>query len=482
MFDRNVPLIGDQWISDTSCGRVDHVNPSTGAVQAEVAIGGSREIDAAVRSGQAAQKQWMRMHPDQRRDALLRFSDLVDWNRAFFVQMTALESGIPVSQGDGFVDMALAWGRYYAGWIDKIEGSTFEAYPAGGTGMVRKEPYGVVGAIIPWNSPLVATHMKAIPALAAGNAVVLKPPSMTPFAALKLGELALEAGLPAGLLNVVPGDAEAGKALVCHPDVGKVSFTGGEVVAREVIRNSAETMKPLALELGGKSANMIFSDADLDAAVEFSVTRSCIALTGQGCNLPKRLMVHKDVYEDVVERVDRRVKAITQGIATDPATVMGPVINQSACDMILALSAKALSEGGRLLNGGRRCDGALKDGYFVEPTVFVDVSPDAHLAKQEVFGPVLAVIRFDSDEDAIRIANSTQYGLGGYVHTRDIQRAFKVSGQLKAGYISVNGTAGMTPNAPFGGYKQSGFGREGGPDGLHEFLQTKTVWFAHDPL
>jgi aldehyde dehydrogenase (NAD+) len=364
-----------------------------------------------------------------------------------------------------------------------VEGSTFEPYPARGLGYTKAEPYGIIGAIIPWNAPLIAVSMKVIPALAAGNAVILKPPTLTPFVALRFGELALEAGLPPGLLSVVPGDAEAGDALVRHPEVGKVSFTGGEAVARQVIAASAETLKPLALELGGKSANIIFADADLDTAVPMAVAMGCVQLSGQGCVLPTRLLVHDDVYDEVVARAAEVAGAFKIGVATDPATRMGPVISEAACARILGVIDKAKAERqGRLVHGGERCGGDLAPGYFIEPTVFADVAPDAGISRGEIFGPVLSILRVSDDDEAVRIANATPYGLGAYLHTRDLDRALNVSARLEAGYVSVNGFAGMTPNAPFGGYKQSGYGREGGHAGLEEFLQTKTVWIRQAPV
>jgi aldehyde dehydrogenase (NAD+) len=481
-FHRNGPLIGDRWLTAASGGVAQHINPSTGAPQAEVVIGAAAEIDAAVAAARPAQREWIRRAPDQRRDTLLALAALVEAHRPEFALLAALESGMPIA-GSGGMDLALAWIRYYAGWADKVGGSTFDGYPARGLGFTKPEPYGIIGAIIPWNAPLIAVSMKVVPALAAGNAVILKPPSLTPFAALRFGELALEAGLPPGLLSVVPGDAEAGEALVRHPDVGKVSFTGGEAIARRVIAASAETLKPLALELGGKSANIIFADADLEAAVPMAVAMGCVQLSGQGCVLPTRLLVHDSVYDEVVARAGAVAGAFRIGPAIDPETRMGPVISAAACERILGVIDRAKAEGqGRLVCGGKRAGGDLAAGYFIPATVFADVAPDAGIARGEIFGPVLSILRFSDEDEAVRMANDTDYGLGAYLHTRDLDRALKVSSQLEAGYVSVNGFAGMTPNAPFGGYKRSGYGREGGHQGLEEFLQTKTVWMRQAPV
>jgi aldehyde dehydrogenase (NAD+) len=462
---------------------VPHLNPSTGDVQAEVAVCGAAEIASAVNAALTAQAQWRRRRADERRDALFKLCALVEAKRDEFILATALESGMPIAHGNAFVSLALSWGRYYAGWADKIQGATFQPFPAVGLGYSLHEPYGVIGAIIPWNGPLVSISMKVMPALAAGNAVVLKPPTLTPFVALLFGELALEAGLPAGLLSVVPGDSEAGEALVRHPAVGKISFTGGDAVARAVIMASSETMKPLALELGGKSANLVFDDADMAAVVPFSIARGCIALSGQGCNLPTRIYVQEKIYEEFVERAVAVTRSFTIGRATDPTAQMGPVINERACRRILAIIDRARAEGqGRLVHGGSRCGGELSRGFFLEPTLFADVHPGASLVQEEIFGPVLSILKFSSEEEVIRMANGTRYGLGAYIHTRDLDRALRVSAQMEAGYVSVNGTGGMSPNAPFGGYKQSGYGREGGQEGLTEFLQTKTVWISQPSL
>lgn len=476
VFRRNAPLIGGEWLAATSGGVQPHIDPSTGEAQAEVRVGGGREIELAVESALLAQAAWAALTPDRRRDALIRLAELVEGDRLGFGRIGALESGMPIA-GSGGVDLALAWIRHYAGWADKVEGSTFEPFAARGWGVARPEPYGVVGAIIPWNAPLIAISMKVVPALAAGNAVVLKPPTLTPFAALRFGELALEAGLPPGLLNVIPGDAPAGEALVRHPAVGKVSFTGGGGVARQVVAASAETLKPLALELGGKSANLIFADADLDAAIPMAVAMGCVQLSGQGCVLPTRLLVQDAVYDEVVERATAIAAGFRIGPAIEPETRMGPVISATACARILSVIERAKVEGqGRLVHGGRRLGGPLAGGYFIEPTIFADVSPAASLAHEEVFGPVLSILRFSETEEAVRIANDSPYGLGAYLHTRDLDRALAVAGRMQAGYVSVNGFAGMSPNAPFGGWKQSGYGREGGRAGLEEFLQTRSIW------
>ncbi len=286
-----------------------------------------------------------------------------------------------------------------------------------------------------------------------------------------------------GVLNVVPGGAAAGSALVRHPDVDKVTFTGGGATARLVMAGCAETLKPLALELGGKSANLIFADADLDRAVPQSIG-GCLANAGQGCVNPTRMLVHESVYEEVVGRILGIVDAIRLGTPFDPETTMGPVISEAAVNRIVSVIERAKSErAGDVLTGGKRADGALAEGYFVEPTVFGKVDPSSHLAQEEVFGPVLAISTFKDDRDALAKANGTRYGLGAYLHTRDIQRAHSFASLLEAGVVYVNsGRANMSPNAPFGGVKQSGFGSEGGRAGIGEFIRPKTVFVALQPF
>lgn len=437
-------------------------------------IGGAAEIDAAARAALAGQRAWLEMGPEGRRDRLNRLADLVEAEATLLVEMAALECGTPLSTNS--TGLALSWIRYYAGWADKIEGTYSEPFGVDAIAYARHEPIGVIGVIIPWNSPLVAIAMTAVLALAGGNAVVLKPPTQTPFVALRFGELALQAGLPPGALNVVPGDAEAGEALIAHPAVGKVSFTGGEAVAKAVMRTASDHLKPLALELGGKSANIVFADADLDRAAAMAAGCSLVALAGQGCVLPTRVYAQSTIFDDFVERVRVVAQGFTLGDPLDPATVVGPVVNEAAAQRIIGVIDRARSEsGGTLVAGGRRGQGPLAAGSYVEPTIFAGVDHDSHLAREEVFGPVLTIVRFEDEAAAVSMANDTRFGLGAYLHTRDLSRAHKVAAQLQAGCVSVNGMLPMSPNQPFGGYKQSGFGREGGRPGLEEFLQIKQV-------
>jgi len=473
---RTSPLIGGKWVKETSLGSAQHLNPANNRPQAEFHIGGAREIDHAADAAVKGHEAWIAIAPDRRRDILIKWADLILANAPEFVRLAALESGLPTMLGGG-IDLSQRWYRYYAGFADKIVGEVVEPTGARGMNYTLHEPFGVVGLIIPWNSPMVASSMKVTPALAAGNAVILKPPTLTPFAALRLAELALEAGLPEGTLNVVPGDAEAGTALVANPHVTKISFTGGGPIAKIVMRNCAEHLKPLALELGGKSANIIFEDADLDAAAQMAGVQGCAVLAGQGCVLPTRAYVQDGVYDVFVERVKAVVERFAVGDPLDGKTFVGPVISQAAARRIMAVIETAKAERtGRVITGGVKLGGDLEAGNFIAPTVFSDVPHQSALAREEVFGPVLTISRFKDESEALEKANDSIYGLGAYVHTTDLTRAHRMAHGLKAGAVSVNSGVPMAPNTPFGGYRQSGFGREGGKAGLEEFLQLKNVY------
>jgi len=468
-------VIGDGRVADGSAGVYEHHDPATGAVHAEVALGGAAEIDAAVRAARDALPVWRATPVEQRVAILHRLADLLVERRADAAAVNALDNGTPVSGIDSGAYTA-AWTRYYAGWVDKLEGQVVPVYGGDALDYVLPEPYGVIGAIVPWNGPMMGMGQKVVPALAAGNTVVTKPPEIAPFGALMFAELALEAGLPPGACNVVPGGAVAGQALVRHPGVNKVSFTGGLETARAVIAAAADNVVPLTLELGGKSANIIFPDADLDVAVSVAAMLGAVLLSGQGCALPTRCYVHDDVYDDVVARIVAQVEGVPVGDPLDPTVLMGPVVTDAACTRILGVIERATAGGaGELLTGGERLGGPLADGYYIAPTVFGDVDHDSELAQREVFGPVLSVLRFRDEDEVVAKANDNPFGLAAYVHTRDVARAHRVARRLDVGTVTVNAFPGMSPSAPFGGFKQSGFGREGGRAGIEEFVRPKNV-------
>jgi acyl-CoA reductase-like NAD-dependent aldehyde dehydrogenase len=347
-----------------------------------------------------------------------------------------------------------------------------------GLSYVRLGPYGVVAVIPPWNGSMMGMGQKCGPALAAGNAVVAKPPEIAPFGMLRFAELALEAGLPPGVLNVVVGGASTGSALVGHPGVDKISFTGGSTTARSIMESAARHLTPLALELGGKSPNIVFPDADLDGAATMAALVGTALLAGQGCALPTRLYVHDGVYEAVLDRVLATLASLPVGDPLDPASVVGPVVTESAMERILAVIDRATADGATLVTGGTRLGGDLAHGWFVAPTVFGDVDHRSDLARNEVFGPVLAVLRFGSEDEVLALANDSPYGLAAYLHTADARRVERFVRELEAGMVVVNGKGAVSPATPFGGYKQSGFGREGGRPGIEEMVQRKTVLVA----
>ncbi|HEY6377844.1 MAG TPA: aldehyde dehydrogenase family protein [Candidatus Dormibacteraeota bacterium] len=483
MIDRGVEarlpsgsmLIGGDWVDVTSEGRREHVNPATGQVIASFALAGIAEVEAAVSSARDASSDWRAWDPARRRDVLLRIASLLQEHDEELGVLRTLETGAPLKRRRGR-SMAGEYFTYFAGWVDKIEGRTIPVGP-NALDYTLPEPYGVVAVLIPWNGPVVSAGMKVAPALAAGNCVVLKPSELGPLAALRFAEICLEAGLPAGVLNVIPGGAIAGDALVRNPGVGKVSFTGGARTGRAVMAAAAANLTPVTLELGGKSAALVFADADLDVAVQIGVMTGVANLSGQGCVLPTRMLIEDTVYEEVERRVTAVARSLVVGDPFDAATQMGPVINATACTRIIETIERATAQGeGRLLAGGRRLGGALAGGYFIPPTVFGGVDNESPLAQNEVFGPVLSLMRFASEGEAVALANGTRYGLGGFVFTADLTRAHRVAAALDAGWIGINGFPPMPANAPFGGVKQSGFGREGGAAGLDEFLRPKNVF------
>jgi len=468
-------IIGGDDVLSGSGGVHHHVNPATGRVQAAVPLGGALEVDQAVAAARAAYTAtWGPMKPADRRRLLTRFADLLATKRDEFATIATLEMGL-CSSMSAQIDAAFDWTHYYAGWADKIEGIVASGFSPGDEfAYTMAEPYGVIGHIITWNAPLLSLSMKVPASLAAGNTVVIKPAEFTPFTALLFAELAREAGIPDGVINVVQGDGSAGEALVRHPDVGKVSFTGGPSTAKRIMTTAAESLKPVLFELGGKSPNLLFADADLDASVAYSAAFS-MSCVGQGCALPTRLLVEESIYDQVVETVVATVEALPVGDPLDPTSYFGPLVNAAARARVVAMIDDARSDGsGRLRAGGAAMDTA---GFFVEPTVFVDVDNSSHLAQHEVFGPVLAVTNFRDEEHAVELANDTAYGLSAYVQSRDVRRVNRLVPRLRAGTVFVNqGPNPITqPGRPFGGIGLSGFGREGGKAGLDEFLLVKGV-------
>ncbi|MDB5425394.1 MAG: aldehyde dehydrogenase, partial [Phenylobacterium sp.] len=341
------------------------------------------------------------------------------------------------------------------------------------------EPYGVVGIIITWNGPLISLGMKVAPALAAGNCVVVKPAELTPFAPDLYARLVREAGVPDGVFSLLPGGIEAGEALVRHPKVEKVSFTGGPIAARKILAACAEQLKPAVLELGGKSASLLFPDTDIDAACQRAVQWSIGVMAGQGCALPTRLIVHESIHDEVIEKLVAIAKSYKVGDPFEEGVRVGPLINAAACDRVMGMLDRVRSEkSGRIVMGGGRCGGSLAGKNYIEPTIIADVDPASEIAQIEVFGPVLIVMKFATEDEAVAIANDTEYGLAAYIQSDNAKRVHRLAERLKAGGVYVNGATQIYPHTPFGGLGVSGYGKEGGRAGVDEFLRYKTVAIA----
>ncbi len=469
-------LIGDEWVTRGS-GELVHVNPSTGRPHPALPLAGAPEVGAAVRAARAAFPGWRRMPVDQRRDAILRLAELVKRHAGELATLTTLDNGAPPRNAMSGVTAAVDHFTYFAGWVDKYAGDVIPVWPNPALDYTLMEPYGVVGVIIPWNVPMHNVGQVVGAALAANNCVVLKAPDLAPFAVLRFAELLAEAGIPAGVVNVLPGAAECGAAMVAHPGIDKIHYIGGPAAAKAIMKSAADTLKPVTMELGGKSANIIFDDADLRSAVGMSAFMG-VALSGQGCLLPTRLFVQDTIYDQVVPMVAGLIGGMKVGDPFAEGTALGPVINEAACHRILGAIERAKADGSTLLTGGERLTGDLAGGYFLQPTVFGDVEHTSDLSQREVFGPVLAILRFSQEDEVVHMANDTEYGLSAYVHTNDLRRAHRVAAQLQAGTVNINGTTGTPAGAPFGGVKQSGFGRMGGKWGLEDFLQPKNVYIS----
>ena len=467
-------LIGGRRQPARSGRYFETVDPANERVIASVAEAGAEDVDAAVKAArEALEGEWGHMRAADRGTALLRLADLIRQNQDALVELESLDSGKPVSaikRQD--LPAVLDTLTYYAGWADKLNGQVIPARPDALTYTVR-EPIGVVGAIIPWNFPLMIGMWKIAPALACGCTVVLKPAELTPLTALKIGELALAAGFPPGVLNVIPGFGKtAGAALVDHPDVDKITFTGSPVVGREILRGAAGNLKRVTLELGGKSANIIFPDADIEAAVK-AAGSGIFFNTGQVCSAGSRILAHKDVYDEVVERLVARAQGIRVGNPRDAGTSMGPLVSKVQMNRVLEYIDIGKREGAQLAIGGIRLGDS---GFFVSPTVFADVGHQMRISQEEIFGPVASVIRFEDDEEAIRLANGTKYSLAAGVWSADIGRIHRFVRRLKAGTVWVNTYGPTDVRLPWGGARDSGFGREHGDEAIANFTEPKAVW------
>jgi aldehyde dehydrogenase (NAD+) len=467
-------LINNRWVPSESGKTFATINPSTGEEICQVAEADAADVDKAVKAARAAfEGPWRKMRASERGRLLYRLADLIEANADELARLETLDNGKPLSIAKA-VDVAktVACYRYFAGWADKVQGKTI---PIDGDFFcyTRHEPIGVVGQIIPWNYPMLMQSWKLAPALATGNTVVMKPAEQTPLSALRIGELLLEAGYPEGVVNILPGfGPTAGAALARHMDVDKVAFTGSTEVGRLIMTAAAQSnLKRVTLELGGKSPNIIFADTDLDAAVE-GAHMGIFVNQGQSCCAGSRVFVEEKIYQQFVEKSVARAAKRRVGDPLDPGTDQGPQVDQSQFDRIMGYIESGRTQGATLACGGERVGNR---GYFIRPAVFADVHDDMKIAQEEIFGPVMSVMSFKDMDEVIARANKTDYGLAAGVWTSDIKKAHAVANGVRAGTVWVNCYHVLDARAPFGGFKQSGMGRELGEYALHEYTEVKTV-------
>lgn len=471
-------FIGGEFVSSTG-SLMDSIDPATEEVWAQVPDGTTDDVDAAVASARSALRgPWAALTATERGNRIRRLGDLLDENAERLGWIETRDNGKIVGETVADVRRAAHWLRYYAGAADKLEGTVIPFRPTAHA-FTRLEPVGVVAAITPWNSPLSLYGWKLGPALATGNTVILKPAEITSVSAFALAELARQAGIPDGVLNVVSGRGSVvGAHLSAHPGVDKVTFTGSYATAQRIMAAAGNGLKRVSFECGGKSPHLIFADADLDKAV-IVATHSAFRSTGQSCSLGSRLLVQRNVFEEVTEEIAGRAQRIRVGMPLEPRTHIGPHSSAEQLAKTLRYIESGRADGGEIRAGGGRPQ-QLERGYFVEPTVFTGLSNSAQLNREEVFGPVLTVIPFDDEEEAVRIANDTTYGLVAGLWTRDVSRAHRVSAQLEAGLVSVNTFRPTHWTIPYGGYKQSGLGRENGLAALREYVEVKSVVIDYD--
>ena len=463
--------------STVGCGgEFVHVNPATGSAQATVPLSGPDEVDAAIAAARAALPQWVSCGPTARRDVLIKLANLLHDHNEEFATITALEAGIPISKGRLLARNIREWAMYTAGWADKLEGRVYPSLAgAGAFTHAQPEPYGVVGVIFPWNNPMASVGMKVFAPLVGGNTVVIKPSEFAPFAVELFARLADEAGVLEGVINVVPGTGDAGSHLSSSSSVDKISFTGGPATGRKIMAACAGNLTPSIMELGGKSANLVFDDADLSAAASYIAFGSMVNLAGQACVMGSRVLIQERVFDEVLERVAALSSTVVAGDPLDDATQLGPVISAAAQMRILGMISGA---GGRVITGGGPIGGDLSAGFFVQPTAIADPKPSAAICREEVFGPVVTFHKFKEEREAVAMANDTKFGLAAFLQTNDLGRVHRLSNSLRSGGVFVNGARPVGPNFPFGGIGESGFGREGSRAGIDEFLRFKTVSVA----
>jgi acyl-CoA reductase-like NAD-dependent aldehyde dehydrogenase len=467
-------FIGGTWVSPSTSQVIEVFSPATGKKVGQVPLAAEADVDAACAAARKAfdEGPWPRMSPQERQAVIAKAVELIQERADEFKALLTLETGQPATIVDIMQFGAGVSGlQYYATAADKFTWKEIRDGIYGQT-LVIKEPIGVVGAVVAWNVPFFLAVNKLGPALLAGCTVVLKPAAETPLSTNLLAEVFAQAGLPEGVLSVVPGGPETGRALTANPALDKFTFTGSSAVGKEIGKLAAEKLKPCTLELGGKSAAIILEDADLDSTLPmliFSGLMNC----GQACVGQTRILAPRSRYDEIVEKIAGAVAAMPVGLPDDPSSAIGPLISEKQRERVEGYIRKGIEEGARVVTGGGRPDG-LDDGWFVQPTVFADVDNSMTIAQEEIFGPVLAVIPYDSEDDAVAIANDSVYGLAGSVWTTDNKKALEIAGRIRTGTYAVNMYA-FDPGAPFGGYKNSGIGRENGPEGIEAYCESKSV-------
>jgi aldehyde dehydrogenase (NAD+) len=470
-------LIDGQWVDGAK--KFDTVNPATGEVLTQIAEGSSADVDRAVKAARRALEDrngpWRKMSASERGRLIWKLADLLEKNIDEFAELETLDNGKPIFESR-YVDMPMVIDvlRYYAGLATKIHGETVNTLETAFTYTLR-EPVGVVGLIVPWNFPLLLASWKVGPALACGNTIVWKPASQTSLTTLRFGKLAIEAGVPAGVINIVTGPGSVGRAMVQHPGIDKIAFTGSTAVGQEIMRSAADTVKRITLELGGKSPNIVFADSDIDNAVKGAITGIFYG-KGEVCNAGSRLFLENKVKDEFIDKLAARAAKMRPADPLDPKTRLGAIVSQEQMQTVLRYIEAGKKDGAKLVAGGNRVNVDGGKGFFIEPTIFGDVTNDMTIAREEIFGPVLSVLSFDDIDEVIQQANNNPYGLAAAVWTRDVKKAHSVSRRLKAGTVWINTYGLMDASLPFGGYKSSGFGRELGMHAIEHYTELKTVW------